>query len=501
MAPITWKNVAAPDFTGSLYAMAQAGKTMDGAFDSLTQVLNNIRDTRQDNWKNQSRINTESEIASIQALNDLAALRGQEDNFDLESVRSRNGAQADMGQINQAYANQLAKLRGLAVDNASAVGRQAAEQSGSTAEGAEAFLQSLIDNGARDSYASEQAALFSKNGMGIMQEALKEQNKKASAEFLSQYQGQDLLGKDISAIELEAQKKYGPNFDTSLISQGLSNIVANQAKAQSQRQTSLGISDNTEYRKAFKSGMDALIETGDLNAAMQKAGTNAEAILKLQAIHGAKAQLNPVQQQEVGQVETAVNNMVQGHTAKLDAEAMTIQEDLKSLNPIKNGLEKNVADFRGKNIEGVLAGINGKGKWGSSDINTIKEITAEYTGKLEPGMAEVIAVQSLQDIGGSYDAFWGVPWERSDNNIDDGAYKEAYRKNVNDYLKYKDYEKTANTKLAQILKKRQKAEGAVKKYVDDYSRRFTISNLKNSPYSVSKQDLTDTEKLLNEYLQ
>jgi hypothetical protein len=97
--PITWHNIAAPNFRDSILANQAAGENFNAAGANLQRILAEQAKVNNANFDNQTRIGTEEEIAAMQQAKDLGTLRGQEANFDIGPVRERQGVNADFDKI------------------------------------------------------------------------------------------------------------------------------------------------------------------------------------------------------------------------------------------------------------------------------------------------------------------------------------------------------------------------------------------------------------------
>lgn len=64
-APITWRNVEAPDLRGAAAMLNLAGTGINSGFDKLNQVLQNEQATADNNWKVQRDNNTQAFLSSI----------------------------------------------------------------------------------------------------------------------------------------------------------------------------------------------------------------------------------------------------------------------------------------------------------------------------------------------------------------------------------------------------------------------------------------------------
>ena len=150
MAPVTWKNINAPDFHGALLAGSAANQMFNAAGDNLTHLMDTIRKNDDANWNNQARINTEDAIAAINGFKTFSELKALENNFLPAALRASFGAQINPDQINAALADQLKQLQGEAISNAATAGLTQAGITGSMAEAAKTNRQQLLDQGVTD---------------------------------------------------------------------------------------------------------------------------------------------------------------------------------------------------------------------------------------------------------------------------------------------------------------------------------------------------------------
>lgn len=509
MAPITWRNINTPNFTGVNVALRGAANSGQNAFNILQSVLQDRQKVQDNNYANQGRLNTEEEIANIQKLQSLANLNEQVDNFDLGSLRERSGANVNIQQVLDTLNQQKGKLRNEAVDLASLAGRTAAQEGNSVITGTDAFRDKLLSLGASESFASDATNDFNQNDLNIFKQRSAEDNKIKTTQFLSEYQGKNLLGVDPSTIEREAIERFGPQFDVSGIRSGISNIIGNQTNAQTQRLNSQRIQDEASFNKAVNVGMDALLKTGDINSAFTsiqnsnlKGTDRLKAISGLQNLYNSKAQLNPIQQQEIAGIQDVATRVSQQRLGEIQSEAANIKLNLDALNPLEAGLEEQVTTYRNKNIEGVIANLAQGSDWDSKATETMRGITSEYADKLPPGVNKLILIQTLQDRGGGRRSgfLWGNNKDidtLTDNENGYEAFKQAYRQNAKRYLTYQKEKVSASEKIATLTKKSQRINDAVQVGVDSFKRKYTKGNLQNQVYSVTQEDLQELTKAIN----
>lgn len=150
MAPITWRNINAPDFRDSILALGSAGHSMDSAAEGINKLFAENQRIGNANWDNQSRINTEDAISQLRSLASLPEYYQQKDNFDMAGLRPRFGAQINAEAIQAALGKRLAELNDSAVMQASRLGRDVTNQTGSLAQGTQAATEMLQDLGVQD---------------------------------------------------------------------------------------------------------------------------------------------------------------------------------------------------------------------------------------------------------------------------------------------------------------------------------------------------------------
>lgn len=109
--PITWKNVAAPDFGDAIRARQQAARGMDDTFDNLQGIVKQRDATEAANWQQGSKNNTAAFLASVrkpQNAEEYAALKAS---GALDNQLSGYGAQINQEAAAAAMDGRLATLQ------------------------------------------------------------------------------------------------------------------------------------------------------------------------------------------------------------------------------------------------------------------------------------------------------------------------------------------------------------------------------------------------------
>lgn len=79
--PITWRNINAPNFSGTNQAMSNALKGITIGGETLTNAVNNFEQTQQDNFTNERNINTQRFLDTINQQNNLDGLSGLDSQY------------------------------------------------------------------------------------------------------------------------------------------------------------------------------------------------------------------------------------------------------------------------------------------------------------------------------------------------------------------------------------------------------------------------------------
>lgn len=168
MAPITWRNINAPDFRDSILALGSAGQSMDSAAEGINKLFTESARIGNLNWDNQARLNTEDAIAQMRSIASLPEFYQQQGNYDMAGLRPRFGSQINADTLQAALAKRLTELNEAAQLKSAAHGQAVAAQTGSPAQGAQATVAALNEAGIRDPRAMQA-------GLGLSEQLLKPQ--------------------------------------------------------------------------------------------------------------------------------------------------------------------------------------------------------------------------------------------------------------------------------------------------------------------------------------
>ena len=150
MAPITWKNINAPDFKDSILALGSAGQSFDRASSGIDKLFTDYNQINNTNWDNQSAINTEDYLAKIKGITNLNDLNTQEANFDPTALRSTVGRQINAAALQEALLKRKGILQNEALTGATTEALNLASQTGSLPDAANMLRQKLIALGVKD---------------------------------------------------------------------------------------------------------------------------------------------------------------------------------------------------------------------------------------------------------------------------------------------------------------------------------------------------------------
>lgn len=104
--PITWRNVAGPDFSGSAEILGQAQKSLGGAFDAL-------RDTKDTYEEGRTDRNTQAFMDQLQQYGSSEELAQAQQAGDLQELRSGFGSMIDQNKVSaDAVRDRVTSLRG-----------------------------------------------------------------------------------------------------------------------------------------------------------------------------------------------------------------------------------------------------------------------------------------------------------------------------------------------------------------------------------------------------
>jgi len=206
--PITWHNIAAPNFRDSILANQAAGENFNAAGANLQRILAEQAKVNNANFDNQTRIGTEEEIAAMQQAKDLGTFRGQEANFDIGPVRERRGVQADFDKV--AAARELLKskllegVKSSAATNANAV----ADSTKSVGSALEAARQHALANGMTGGEADAFANDYLVKNLASKKAAWAEKANTNTQEFLNSLP-ESIKPADLPALMKRATDTYG----------------------------------------------------------------------------------------------------------------------------------------------------------------------------------------------------------------------------------------------------------------------------------------------------
>ena len=193
MAPITWRNIDAPNLNGGAYGLQLAGQSFDRAADGVNLLFEEQQRIDNANWDNQARINTQDAVARLKGLANLQDLNAQEGSFDPTALRSTMGQQFDAATILRALAEQRAKLTGEAVVAAGTTGLNTADSTHSAAEAVDAYRNSLIQSGVKDpNVINSKVQEFMQSGLAAKKEGWTEQEDQQIAQGRAMLQGMGL---------------------------------------------------------------------------------------------------------------------------------------------------------------------------------------------------------------------------------------------------------------------------------------------------------------------
>ena len=204
MAPITWRNIDAPNLNGGAYGLQLAGQSFDRAADGVNRLFEEQQRIDSANWDNQARINTQDAVARLKGMVNLQDLNAQEGSFDPTALRSTMGQQFDATTIIRALAEQKAKLTGEAVTAAGTTGLNTADNTHSVSQAVDAYRNSLIQSGIKDpNVINSKVQEFMQSGLAGKKEGWTEQEDQQIAQGRAMLQG-DGLNNPIGSTNGEA---------------------------------------------------------------------------------------------------------------------------------------------------------------------------------------------------------------------------------------------------------------------------------------------------------
>lgn len=193
MAPITWRNIDAPNLNGGAYGFQLAGQSFDRAADGINQLFEAQQRVDSANWDNQARINTQDAIARLKGLASLQDLNAQEGSFDPTALRSTYGQQFDPTAIVRSLAEQKAKLTGDAMTTAGTTSLGVADNTHSVGQAVDAYRNSLVAAGVKDPNVLDAAVQkFMQTGLAPKREGWTEQEDQLIARGREMLQGMGL---------------------------------------------------------------------------------------------------------------------------------------------------------------------------------------------------------------------------------------------------------------------------------------------------------------------
>jgi hypothetical protein len=102
MAAITWRNVAAPDFTGASRMMETGADRLSQAFGNVQNMLDTHRQTQIQNWEATKQSNTQAALAKILGVGDMDSYNALRETINPTALQQENGSQIDLVKVMEA---------------------------------------------------------------------------------------------------------------------------------------------------------------------------------------------------------------------------------------------------------------------------------------------------------------------------------------------------------------------------------------------------------------
>jgi len=217
MAPITWHNIAAPNFRDSILANQAAGENFNAAGANLQRILAEQSKIANANWDTQGKLNENAMVAKIQGITDLGSLTQQQNDFDSGSFQNQFGMQGDPKVVAAALAVNKAKLLDAAKGKAVIAGTAAFDQDGSGAAAGEAARAEMLRLGATGTESNDVGNDFFTKGLAIKNAAQAEKVTANTQAFINSLVGTKIDPTNIAAITQAATEAYGKDIDMNAV--------------------------------------------------------------------------------------------------------------------------------------------------------------------------------------------------------------------------------------------------------------------------------------------
>lgn len=351
MAPITWKNIAVPNFSGSSTAMAHGMAALNQAANSVGKIFQTLQKNQDQKKLDGIQQNTDNILGQISQIDDLSTFHKAKGELSGDNIRKHLGPRAvDLNQINSAMESKLKSLQNAAQSAAIKQGWAVGESENSAVAGAKAARNTLVDMGAEDSsllmnFATE----YLNQGSQVSKAVIADKGDKNDRQV---YDLVDSLGdvRNMSATEFVAKgaEKFGDLWDQK---KGLA-IFENVQKEQNAQQ----------YNNVSKAAQSIYQQTGSINAvynAVKKADISGKQRLDLMA-QFQKMEDNLTSAPEAQAQLTQANNHIDGYTstktAAYDRQLSGLAAQLKS-HEFDAGLLSQVQKYNTGSVQGIIPEI------------------------------------------------------------------------------------------------------------------------------------------------
>jgi len=226
--PITWHNIAAPNFRDSILANHAAGENFNAAGANIQRILAERAKINNANWDNQGKLNENTMIAKIQGISDLGSLTQQQNEFDSGSFQDQFGMQGDPKVVAAALAASRAKLLDTAKSQAVIAGTTAFDKNGSGAAAGEAARAEMLRLGATGTESNDTGNDFFTKGLAIKNAAQTEKVTANTQAYINSLAGTKIDPTNIAAITQAATEAYGKDIDMNAVLGHTDRIAKNE---------------------------------------------------------------------------------------------------------------------------------------------------------------------------------------------------------------------------------------------------------------------------------
>lgn len=268
MPPITWKNIAAPDFSGTTEALKASGEAVGRAGASLQKVLSDKRTVDEGRWEGQKARNTAEILRRRKAIGGLDEFNEQISGADLEG---EFGAQFDAEKVEAGTATQRE-------DRIFGVYKDTLEKTGDTGAASDAAYKASggdVDTFNNIAPKLDKIATYANQLTADDQDALSNYEADLAAATKIQLQNNLQVGNQIQAQLTSLDKNYDNNSGLAEVAQSHAGGVAGVLADEYSEAGFLDSKDSIKALKEVRRSLDKYdIDPADRDAILIRAFQN-----------------------------------------------------------------------------------------------------------------------------------------------------------------------------------------------------------------------------------